>query len=122
MSDLADRFRREGLADAVVLLVLSRTHPQTTAEEWGRILGLQQHEVRAAIERFRAKHTPKPLTPAGRKPYRNTGRKMLSLDERRQRDQEIRLRRERGESVAVIALSLGLTVTRIQQILAKASA
>lgn len=120
MSALADRFRREGMADAVVLLVLSRTHPTTTAEEWGSILGLEQHEVRAAIERLRARHTLVPSRKQERRSgHGNAGRTMLSLSERRARDARVRQLRAAGESVAMIADTVGLTGSRVRQILAK---
>lgn len=126
MSDLAERFRREGMADAVVILVAKRIHPTTTAEEWGRALGLQQHEVIAAIARFRAEHTPGGLRPArlrvvdGRKPHGNAGRKMLSLDERRARDERIVwLREHDGMALRDIATEMDLTTSRVQQILRK---
>ena len=120
MSGLADRYRREGLADAVVILVARRIHPQTTAEDWGRALGLQQHEVRAAIDRFRERHTI-PTAPLRSLPgqHGNRGRKIPSLAERRERDATILRLRAEGESLPMIAAAVGLTASRVSQILSR---
>jgi hypothetical protein len=48
-----EQLRRQGRADAVVLLVLRRVVPTLTAEEWGAHLDLTQADVRAAVERMR---------------------------------------------------------------------
>lgn len=53
MTDLADRFRREGIADAAVLLVAARIHPTTNLDDWGRALGLEHSELVAAVDRFK---------------------------------------------------------------------
>lgn len=129
MSALADRFRREGMADAVVVLVAQRFRPEITAEDWGRALGLEQHEIRAAIDRLRARHTKVParklrVLPEGgaRGQYRSAGRPMLTLEERRRRDARIRSLRSNGETLEAIAQVVGLTPERVRQILAKATA
>lgn len=124
MSDLADRFRREGLADAVVILVAKRIHPTTTAEEWGRHLGLQQHEVRAAIERLRQKHglAPVALRALPGERHGNAGRKHPSLDDRRERNRMIVERRRAGEPIRAIAQDVGLTYSMVHKIVSKASA
>lgn len=50
----AERRRREGRADAVVMLVLKRVNAVSmTAEDWGALLEVSQAEVRAAVERLR---------------------------------------------------------------------
>lgn len=122
MSDLADRYRREGMADAVILLVAKRIHPHTTAEEWGRALGLQQHEVRAALDRLRERHArPVLLRSVDGRRHGNAGRKMLSLEQRRARDAQIvRLRELDGLSVPAIAAQVGLTTTMVNKILSRA--
>lgn len=51
----ADQFRREGLADAAVLLVAGKVVPTMTLEEWARPLGLTHPELRAAVDRWKAK-------------------------------------------------------------------
>lgn len=58
MSALADRFRREGMADAAVLLVAHRIHPSTDLDAWGRALGLDHRELVAAVDRFKARTRP----------------------------------------------------------------
>lgn len=55
----ADELRREGMAEAVVRIVLSRRVPQVTAETWCEILGLDRSDVSAALERLK---TPRALT------------------------------------------------------------
>ena len=50
----ADQYRREGLADAAVLLVAGKVVPTMTLEDWARPLGLTQAEVRDAVARWKA--------------------------------------------------------------------
>lgn len=119
MSDLAERFRREGQADAVVLLVARRVCPTMDTEDWARALGLTQPDIRAAIARFRDRNTP-PEVLARRREWqgrRHAGRPMASLESRRERDALVRSMAARGASRAEIAVAVGLTPSRIRQIL-----
>jgi hypothetical protein len=75
-----DAYRREGMADAVVRIVLSRVAPFMRAEDWCDVLGLEQRDIKAAIERLRvaapaaAQRLPA-RTPARTKPFhRKDGR------------------------------------------------
>lgn len=117
MSDLADRFRREGMADAVVILVARRFRPEVTAEDWGRVLGLQQHEVRAAVERFRAGRVTVPTSAPRALPTPEPRQPRLSMQERLARNQRIRALRAQGTAVEQIAYTVGLTASRVRQIL-----
>lgn len=68
------RIRREGMADAAVLLVARRFHPSATLENLGDLLGLNVIEVQAAVRRFQALARPQgPPPPAA--PARPTGRR-----------------------------------------------
>lgn len=59
MTDLADRFRREGMADAAVLLVAKRINPTSDLDDWGQHLGLEHRELVAAVDRFKARRSPR---------------------------------------------------------------
>lgn len=48
----AAELRREGMADACVLLVAGKVLPKMGIEEWGQLLGLEQVELREAIRRW----------------------------------------------------------------------
>lgn len=52
-ADRDERLRREGMADAAVLLVWKRIMPTLDLEDWARALDLRQPEIIAAITRFR---------------------------------------------------------------------
>lgn len=120
MSAMADRFRREGMADAAVLLVARRVAPTMDLADWGRHLDLEHRELVAAVDRFKARARGVAYRPATGKPRRrNAGRPMLSLDERRKRDARIRQMRADGVKLTDIADEVDLTVARVQQILAK---
>lgn len=70
MSALADRFRREGMADAAVLLVAHRIHPTTDLDAWGRALGLEHRELVAAVDRFKERARAQTGRPGKAKRYR----------------------------------------------------
>lgn len=83
------RIRREGMADAAVLLVARRFHPSATLENLGDLLGLNVIEVQAAVRRFQALARPQgpPPPPAGaRQPTGRRGEAAgLIVDELRRR-------------------------------------
>ena len=56
----SNRLRREGMADAVVRIVLSRSAPLITADRWCEVLHLERADVMAALARLKAMPT-KPL-------------------------------------------------------------
>lgn len=66
MTELADRFRREGRADAVVMLVARRIHAENTAADWAAHLDLDQADVAAAVQRL--KDSGKPILRPGDAP------------------------------------------------------
>jgi Protein of unknown function (DUF3102) len=53
--DQVARHRREGMADAAVLLVANRVIPTMHLSDWGDTLGLNHQELTAAVERFKAR-------------------------------------------------------------------
>lgn len=59
-----DQARREGIADACVLLVARRINVSLTLEDWARHLGVTRTELVAAVDRLKAraeaKRTPPP--------------------------------------------------------------
>lgn len=118
MTELADRFRREGLADAVVLLVARRFRPEITAEDWGRVLGLEQHEVVAAVERFRTGRLTVP-TGAPRVLPPEPARRRSPLQDRLARNRRIRAMRATGMTPEAIGHTVGLTASRVRQILGR---
>lgn len=60
---------RHGRADAVVRLVMARTLPTMDANDWARLLDVNQNEVKEAIARLRKVHRPRR---AKRGPYQPT--------------------------------------------------
>lgn len=65
-----DQARREGIADACVLLVARRINVSLTLEDWARHLGVTRTELVAAVDRLKAraeaKRTPPPRTEEAR--------------------------------------------------------
>lgn len=61
----ADLIRREGMADAAVLLVAKRVVPTMSLNEWGRHLGLTELDLQHAVARIkgRAAEAKKAQTP-----------------------------------------------------------
>jgi hypothetical protein len=47
------RLRREGMADAAVLLVAKRIMPSMDLADWGRALGLNELDLQHAVTRFK---------------------------------------------------------------------
>lgn len=63
----AKDLRREGMADAVVMITLKRLFPNRTAEWWCEQLGLEREDIAAALERLKPRrYGPKPGTMKGR--------------------------------------------------------
>lgn len=52
IEEIQRQYRREGMADAVVRIVLSRRFPHVDANEWCRILGLTISDLKGAIARL----------------------------------------------------------------------
>lgn len=50
-----DHLRREGMADAAVLLLAKRVFPTLTLNDWRRHLDLTEAEVAAAVDRIKAR-------------------------------------------------------------------
>ncbi len=53
-----DDYRRQGRADAAILIVLSRQFPLIDAEEWCDVLDIDQRDIAAALQRMRERHMP----------------------------------------------------------------
>lgn len=58
------KLRRQGMADAAVLLVARRFHPFATLDVLGDLLGLDVLEVQGAVRRFEARAHPNRPRPA----------------------------------------------------------
>lgn len=64
----ATLLRRQGMADACVLLTAARFRGEISLEQWGDVLGISQVEMQAAVARFKAAHAPPPPPPAAPRP------------------------------------------------------
>lgn len=49
-----EEYRRQGMADACILLITGNANPRLRLEEWAHYFGLTQAEVRDAVERWKA--------------------------------------------------------------------
>lgn len=64
MTAAQDRLRREGRADAAVLLVARRVVPTMVLTDWARHLDLDQLDLTAAVDRLKGR-VKKPKRPGG---------------------------------------------------------
>jgi hypothetical protein len=58
------RYRREGVADAAVLLLARRVAPTLTLNDWASHLGVTEVELQAAVARLKARAAARHAPPA----------------------------------------------------------